>query len=348
MATNNQIDVLVYGLGAIGSFYAFILSRSPRVRLSVIARSNYEPVKAHGIVMNSENHGQHVVRPFRGKSRQSRLPEESLRLEHMVSPIAVFRSAAEANMKFDYIICTHKAIAQDAVPAQLAPVADEETTTFVIIQNGVGNEDPFRARFPKTTIISCVTWTGGVQPEPGRFAQIKSEDMQVGLFPNEAADHLVEKRRLDEFASLLTQGKTVFQVVPNIQVQRWEKVVWNAAWNSLTTLTLLDTHSWLDSSADATPLTRRLMKEVIDVAKKCNVPIEYELIDRLIAKIRALPPIGSSMQNDYKAGKPMEVDIILGTPFKKGREMGVPTPTLETIYLILAGVNLRLMKESQL
>ena len=29
----------------IGSFYAFILSRTPRVRLTVVARSNYEAVK---------------------------------------------------------------------------------------------------------------------------------------------------------------------------------------------------------------------------------------------------------------------------------------------------------------
>lgn len=137
-------------------------------------------------------------------------------------------------------------------------------------------------------------------------------------------------------------------MVPNIQVQRWEKVVWNAAWNSLTTLTLLDTHSWLDYTTDTTPLTRRLMKEVIDVARKCNVPIEYEFIDRLITKIRRMPPIGSSMQNDCKAGKPMEVDVILGIPFKRGREMGGFTPALETIYLILAGVNFRLMKESKL
>lgn len=33
--------------GRIGSFYAFILSRSDRVRLTVVARSNYEAVRAN-------------------------------------------------------------------------------------------------------------------------------------------------------------------------------------------------------------------------------------------------------------------------------------------------------------
>lgn len=51
---------------SIGSFYAFILSRSEIVRLTVCARSNYEAVKANGISITSENHGKHVVIPFKG------------------------------------------------------------------------------------------------------------------------------------------------------------------------------------------------------------------------------------------------------------------------------------------
>ncbi|TDZ48435.1 Oxidoreductase [Colletotrichum trifolii] len=322
MTTDKQIDVLLYGLGAIGSFYAFILSRSPAVRLTVVARSNYDAVKANGILLTSENHGKHTVKPYR-----------------------VVKSAAEAESTFDYVVCAHKAITQDAVPAQIAPAVDETRSTIVIIQNGVGNEVPFRSAFPHATIISCVTWTGAAQPTPGNVTHTKSEDMQIGLYPNEG-DEAVERQRLDEFASLLTKGETVFQVVPDIQVQRWEKVVWNAAWNSLTTLTLLDTHSWLSSSPDATPLTRRLMTDVIDVAKACEVPVDYDLVDRLINKILAMHPIGSSMQNDYKAGRPMEVDIILGYPYRKGKELGIPTPTLDTIYVILTGTNLGLLREN--
>ena len=166
--------------------------------------------------------------------------------------------------------------------------------------------------------------------------------MQIGLFPNAQLDASVEKHRLNKFASLLAEGKTIFQVVENVQVQRWEKVVWNCAWNSLTTLTMLDTQSWLKSSADAMPMTRKLMAEVIDVAQKCGVPIEYELIDRHIDKILEMPGIGSSMQTDCKNGRPLELDVILGTPVKKGRELGVSIPTLETIYILLLGVNKRL------
>jgi 2-dehydropantoate 2-reductase len=170
----------------------------------------------------------------------------------------------------------------------------------------------------------------------------KSEDTQIGLFPNDAVDQSLEQTRLDTFASLLETGQTRFRVLEDIQRRRWEKVVWNVAWNSLTTLTMLDTQTWLRSSAEATPLTRKLMREVIDVGRRCGVELEYDLVDRLMAKINAMPGIGSSMQTDCKNGRPMEIDVILGFPLLKAREFGMDTPVLETIHAALRAVDFRL------
>jgi 2-dehydropantoate 2-reductase len=166
--------------------------------------------------------------------------------------------------------------------------------------------------------------------------------MQIGLFPNKDADSSAESSRLQRFAALLETGNTKFQIVPNIQVQRWEKVVWNAAWNPLTTISLLDTHAWLNSSELATPMTKRVMQEVINVAHALEVPVADDLIDRLFARILGMPPIGSSMRADFEAGKLMEVDIILGYPVRKGRELGVDVTTIETLYTLLKAVNKRL------
>lgn len=57
--------------------------------------------------------------------------------------------------------------------------------------------------------------------------------MQIGLFPNSSLDAQLEKQRFKSFTSLLTEGQTVFQAVDNVQIQRWEKVVWNVAWVSM-------------------------------------------------------------------------------------------------------------------
>jgi ketopantoate reductase len=133
---SESIDVLLYGLGAIGSFYAFILQKNPKVRLSVCARSNYEAVKTNGITIRSKKYGEHNLRPAK-----------------------VLRAPEEAQQTYDYVVCVHKAVNTDAVLKQLVSVIDEEKTVIALMQNGVGNEDPFRAAFPGCTIISGVVST---------------------------------------------------------------------------------------------------------------------------------------------------------------------------------------------
>jgi 2-dehydropantoate 2-reductase len=183
---------------------------------------------------------------------------------------------------------------------------------------------------------------GAVQTSPGVVKHIKSEDLQLGLFPNEQLNNAIEKQRLDTFIDLLRDGQTRFQVLEKIQQQRWEKVAWNVAWNSLTTLTMVDTKTWLSSSPDAEPFTRSLMREVIAIARACGVPLADELVDQFMDKINALPPIGTSMQTDCKVGRPMEIDVILGYPIRKARELGISAPYLEAIYVILRAVDGRL------
>ncbi|KIV81885.1 hypothetical protein PV11_04035 [Exophiala sideris] len=314
-----EVSVLLFGLGAIGSFYAFILTQNKRVRLTVVARSNYDAVKKNGLHIKSANHGEHVVHPA-----------------------TIVRTPAEAGETYDYVVCAHKAIDQSSIPGRLAPAVDENKTCIVIMQNGVGNEDPFREAFPKCPILSGVVWVGARQDSPGYITHMSAENTQIGLFPNKSLETSREHATLDKFASLLRDGGTPVSIEDNIQVQRWEKVVWNVAWNSLTTLTMLDTHSWLNSTPDSMPMTRKLMTEVIDVARKCDVPLQYELVDQLIDRILAMPPIGSSMQTDCKLGRPMEVDVILGTPVRKGRELGVSIPTLEVLHTLLLAINSRM------
>lgn len=84
------------------------------------------------------------------------------------------------------------------------------------------------------------------------------------------------------------------------------------------------------------------MREVIDVGRACGVKLEYNLIDKLVDKILGMPGIGSSMQTDCKNGRPLEIDVILGVPVKKARELGMETPTLEIVYALVKAVDTRL------
>ncbi|KAM3075016.1 hypothetical protein ACMFMG_007523 [Clarireedia jacksonii] len=316
MAANEDktYNVMVYGLGAIGSIYAFILSRCPNVRLTVVARSNYEVVKNNGMKIISENHGEHIFHPAHVLQSLTDAPPEP----------------------YDYIICTQKAINQPALAQTLTPIV-HASTTLVLIQNGIGNETPFHAQFPHCTILSCIAWTGGLQTPPGTVHHTSSENLQIGISLNRELSIVVENQRLLEFTELLKQGGTPIEILSpeELQAKRWEKCIWNCAWNCLTTLSRVHTHEWLESSGEAERVTRRLMEEMAEVARREGGSVREGLVDGQIARIRAMRSIGTSMLTDAKMGRRLEVEAILGEPVKRGRKLGVKMDVAEVVYALL-------------
>jgi ketopantoate reductase len=72
---------------------------------------------------------------------------------------------------------------------------------------------------------------------------------------------------------------------PKMLGQKWEKLVWNAAFNSLTALSGLNTRTWLDSSEDAVNITKRLMSEIVNVAKADGAETRESLAEDLIKQV---------------------------------------------------------------
>jgi ketopantoate reductase len=110
---------------------------------------------------------------------------------------------------------------------------------------------------------------------------------------------------------------------------------------AITTLTMVDTQAWLHSSPTAMTTTKQLMREMIDVANRCEVPLDFDLADRLIEKVLGMKPLFSSMYVDSKEGRPLEVDVILGTAVRKAEEFGLDVPVLRTVYALTVAVDLR-------
>ena len=182
------------------------------------------------MTIESHNHGTHQVHFDAGTSFFSK--KDDSKPKHLCLHNSVYRSPEEAGHTFDYIVCAHKAIDPVAIPPIFQSVADTNTT-FVVMQNGVGNEDPFRATYPKCTIISGVIWVGATQTSPGLIKHMQAENTEIGLFPNPGSSPEQEQGRLEHFAAMMRQGGTNISIEENVQAKRWEKVVWNVAWNSI-------------------------------------------------------------------------------------------------------------------
>jgi 2-dehydropantoate 2-reductase len=61
-----QENVLLFGLGAIGSIYASILHLSSKCNVHVVARSNYQHIKENGLDLVSPKFGNHNGIKFAG------------------------------------------------------------------------------------------------------------------------------------------------------------------------------------------------------------------------------------------------------------------------------------------
>ena len=72
-------------------------------------------------------------------------------------------------------------------------------------------------------------WVGAQQDSPGVIRHTASEHTDIGLYPNPEVDDALENERLEGFAAMLRAAETSYEISDDIQVKRWEKVVWNVS-----------------------------------------------------------------------------------------------------------------------
>jgi len=315
-------NCLIFGLGGIGSFYGSLVHRSGKARLSAVARSNYEIVKEKGILIKS---------PLLGDSH--------LQFDEVYSTSNP-DSQLGSQLRFDFVIVSTKALpnATPTLPTLLEPFVTPNLTTIVLIQNGVGIEDQVAERWPENIIITCVAWASATQVESGVIEHKDNAAITLGLFENNIVATEVAQKRLNTFSNLLASGGGEVEVSDDMQTERWKKVVWNSAWNPLTTLSDLDTYAYLTSSPSAPTTARAVMHEVITVAQALGLSVPITLIDVLMDRT-AGKRINSSMQFDCQNRRPMEIEVILGTPLRKAKEHGIAVPVLETLYALLTAID---------
>ncbi|KAJ7574414.1 2-dehydropantoate 2-reductase [Mycena floridula] len=315
-------EIFLYGLGAVGAVYAYILDQAPGTLVTVCGRSNFTAVSEQGMELQSAKYGHHKGYKFHQAVKTPSDP-------------------SIASSKYSYVVCANKAIlASPPVEDQLAPVIGKDTI-IVLIQNGVGNEEPFRAKYPNHTILSGVTWVGANQPRPGLIVHNGKETMQFGCHYAENLDRAVQEQHLSAFVKLLVDGGTNVEVVPSIDLWRWKKTIWNCTWNTLTALTLCNTAQYLKASDSGKIVARQIIDEMTSIARALGHNIEEEYLTSLIERPQVQQGIYSSMCMDANAGRPMEVDVIIGVPLRKARALGLSTPTLETINALISSLDWR-------
>ncbi|KAI9147345.1 hypothetical protein HJFPF1_12364 [Paramyrothecium foliicola] len=309
--------ILVVGNGSIGIVYALIFQRSG-AKVVCLCRSNYDEALAKGFTIDSDLFGTETIYP---------------------TIVSSADSAATGQEPFDFIVVCTKSFpgSQKQLVDSLAPVV-ANSTVIVLLQNGIGVEKDFSARYPNQPIISGVIYMPATRTSAVSVKHTEVENLFLGPFPSTAP--AVHAERL---ASIFRAGGATAHVPHDIQGERWKKLLVNGAWNPICALSRCRDAQFLQSSSGALPLIRETMREISLVAAACGYS-EYanqDTIDFQVgrASVRAYPGVEPSMMADMRNGRPMEVEAILGGIVAKAREQNVATPRLDTIYALLIGLN---------
>ncbi|KAG9229970.1 ketopantoate reductase PanE/ApbA-domain-containing protein [Amylocarpus encephaloides] len=323
-------NILIVGAGAVGAFYASRLALGPNTSVSVICRSNYRAVFASGFSITSPKYGSYTFRP----SRTFANPKE----------------AVDSNIIWDYVLVSTKALPDVSDDSEiLVGLLKEGKTSVVLVQNGLGVEEPYVRRFPGATILSAVTVVSATQTEPGVIKHNRWTRISVGPYllghTDESETNEVQRKAIDsntKFVGLLKDGGIVDADAyshAKLQMVRWHKIAINASMNPSAVLSAGTTNQAMTLDPELSRHLRGVMEEVLSTAPKVlgtPLPKEFATPDAILTST-SKNTSGSkpSMLLDWEQGKKMELEVILGNPMRTARERGIEMPRLQSLYALL-------------
>jgi 2-dehydropantoate 2-reductase len=315
--------IAVVGAGAIGGFLGGWLSAVGEDVTFIARGANLDAITTHGMRVIGED-GSEVT------SQRARA-------------VQAMRDAGPQ----DAVLLTVKAHQVAAVAADLQHLMTDDTT-IVTMQNGIpwwyfhkhgGAFDGRRvvAADPDGSItrlidsdrvIGSVVYPAAVLVRPGVVQVVEGKRFTLGELDGS------ESQRIRDLSATLTRAGFKAPVTNDIRGEIWLKIWGNLSFNPISALT----HATLvDLLQD--PLTRELsiamMREAEAIANKLGITFRVG-IDRRIAGAEKVGAHKTSMLQDVEAGKPLELDALVGAVVELGRLTSTPTPHIDTVYACTA------------
>src|SRR6478735_16551 len=110
----------------------------------------------------------------------------------------------------------------------------------------------------------------------------------------------------------------------------WVKLLGNVAFNPISALTR-GTLEELARDPEVSTVVRALMAETEAVAAKLNIELPIS-IDQRMAGAEKVGAHKTSMLQDLEAGRPLEIEAIVGAVVELGERLGVAMPATKTVY----------------
>jgi 2-dehydropantoate 2-reductase len=207
-------------------------------------------------------------------------------------------------------------------------IVSHEKTILLFLQNGINFEENIQVSFPNNPVLGGLAFTCINRVSLDEIHHIDYGKVKIGSnlkdFDN-AARAVVE---------IFQRSGIDTEYLPNLRFGRYEKLLWNIPFNSLSVLFKSKT-DLLVSEGTSLELAKNLMFDVYKIARKDNVLITKKMIQDMILRTINMKPYKTSMLLDYEAGRDLEIESILGEPLRIAQKLKVKAPNIENMYYIL-------------
>jgi len=294
----NINNVLICGIGAIGSIYADKIQKFNPNSLRVLVdenrlkRYNKNPVVFNGVELNLK----YI------------LPEDN-------------------NFKADLIIIATK---YDGLFEAVKNIRNfvHENTIILSLLNGVTSENIIADLYGRDKVLYSY-FIGHSTVRTGRY--VSHDDVNKIVFGSEGAIN-------NNVQSVMKYFKLVginYEVPSDIRRALWSKYMLNISSNQ-TSAILGMSFGEMYNNERCLAFMKKLMKEVELIAKAEGISNTETMIDEVIEQIKMISPEGrTSMLQDVEAGRKTELEMFAGTVVELGKKHDIPTPYNQVIKNII-------------
>lgn len=288
----------IMGAGAIGAFFGSLLQRAGHDVIFLARGEHLRRMQENGLIVHTDHHTTRIEGVFTDE----------------------FSSLNEA----DLILFCVKSTDTEETARRLLPVLKKDAY-ILTMQNGVDNEEVLSKVFGKERVFSSATYVQAGLQEPGVIKQIGDFRLVIGELARESVNTAQQIETLLNGAGIHTKHSS------EIMNNKWKKYIWNVTFNPLSAVMGVNVGEILDNE-HLRIIAEKICIEVISVAQKQGVHVAGALREKMFENARIARNHKTSMLQDRINGRKMELESICGYAVRKGKELKVPVPTIETVY----------------
>jgi 2-dehydropantoate 2-reductase len=325
------MKVCIVGAGAIGGYMAVRIANAGH-DVSVIARGPHlAAIKSRGMKLIEEN-DEFVAENFTATEFVGELgPMDVVLLALKAHQIAPIVNDMSVLLGPNTVIVT----LQNGIPWWYFQNFDGEYANRV-----VETVDPggllFKSIDPDR-LIGCIAYPAATISKPGVIQHIEGNRFPVGELSG------MKTERVQMVSDLFTESGFKSRILDDIRSEIWLKLWGNLTFNPISALS----HSTLVDICQF-PLTRQLaatmMTEAQTVGERLGAHFRIPM-EKRIAGAESVGKHKTSMLQDVEAGKPMEIESMLGAVIELAEVTRVQTPTLRAIYACVSLLDKTLSQE---